>query len=99
MHPEYFGNHIDEIKFIIKNIPLGSIMVMGANKDSLKISYNGVDYIKFKDAQFIEEINNNRLKNLIVYGRANLNNFMGRISVQVFIDDYEFEKDNRKYDF
>ena len=99
MHPEYFGNHIDEIKFIIKNIPLGSIMVMGANKDSLKISYNGVDYIKFKDAQFVEEISNNRLKNLIVYGRANLNNFMGRISVQVFIDDYEFEKDNRKYDF
>ena len=98
-HPEYFGNHIDEIKFIIKNISLANIMVMGTNKDSIKISFNGIDYIKFKDLDFIDEVMNNRLKLLTIYGRANLNTFAGRTTVQMFIDDYDFEEDNSKYEF
>ena len=99
MHPEYFGNHIDEPMLIIKNIPLMSIMAMGTNKDSMKISYNGIDYVKFKDTDFVEEIQNNRTKKLTVYGRANLNEWMGKQSVQVFISDYELVEDTNKYDF
>ena len=98
-HPEYFGNHIDEIKFIIKNIPLSNVMAMGANKDSMKISCNGVDYVRFKDIDFVDAVMNNRMDKLTVYGRANLNTFAGRTSIQVFIDDYELMEDNNKYDF
>ena len=99
MHPEYFGNHIEEPVFIIKNIPLMNVQVMGTNKDSVKISYNGIDYVKFKDTDFIEEVMNDRMKKLTVYGRANLNDWMGKKSVQVFITDYELVEDNSKYDF
>ena len=74
-------------------------MPMGANKDSMKISYNGIDYVHFKDADFVEEVLKNRTQKLTVYGRANLNEFMGRTSVQIFIDDYEFEADTNKYEF
>ena len=42
---------------------------------------------------------NNRTKKLTVYGRANLNEWMGKKSVQVFITDYELVEDNSKYDF
>ena len=98
-HPEYFGNHIEEIKLVIKDIPLMNVMPMGANKDSMKISYNGIDYVRFKDADFVEEIMNDRTSKLTVYGRGNLNEFMGRKSVQVFIDDYELTKDESKYEF
>ena len=98
-HPEYFGNHIDEAYVVVKDIPLSSVMVMGTNKDSIKISYNGIDYVKFKDTDFIEEIMNNRAKKLTVYGRANLNEWMGKKSVQVFISDYELVEDTSKYDF
>lgn len=80
-HPEYFGNHIEEPMVIIKNIPLMNVMVMGASKDSIKISYNGIDYVKFKDTDFIEEVMNNRTKKLTVYGRANLNEWMGKQSI------------------
>ena len=97
--PEFFGNHIDEVKFVIKNIPLINVMAMGANKDSMKISYNDVDYVKFKDADFVEKILSNRMKRLTVYGRGNLNTFNGKTTVQVFIDDYEFMEDTSKYDF
>ena len=98
-HPEYFGNHIEEPMIVIKDIPLMNVMVMGASKDSIKISYNGIDYVKFKDTDFIEEVMNNRTKKLTVYGRANLNSWMGKESVQIFISDYELMEDNSKYDF
>jgi single-stranded-DNA-specific exonuclease len=98
-HPEFFGNHIDEIKFVIKNITLSNVMAMGANKDSMKISCNGVDYVRFKDTDFVDTVMNNRMDKLTVYGRANLNTFAGRTSIQVFIDDYELIKDENKYDF
>ena len=98
-HPEYFGNHIDEPKIIVKNIPLMSVNVMGADRSSIKISYNGIDYVKFKDTAFIEEVMNNRMKKLTIYGRANLNEWMGKKSVQCFIDDYELVEDTSKYEF
>ena len=98
-YPEFFGNHIEEVKFIIKNISLANIMTMGANKDSIKISYNGVDYIHFKDLDFVEEIFHNRTKTLTIYGKANLNTFAGKTSIQVFIEDYDFEENPNRYDF
>lgn len=99
-HPEYFGNHIDEIKVVIKNISLASIMTMGTNKDSMKISFNGVDYVKFKDVDFIQDVMENRMKKLTVLARPNLNTFMGKTSIQCLISDYEFEDDDSsKYDF
>ena len=98
-HPEYFGNHIEEPMIVVKNIPLMSVMAMGTNKDSMKVSYNGIDYVRFKDDNFVEEVMNNRTKKLTVYGRANLNEWMGKKSVQVFITDYELVEDMNKYDF
>jgi single-stranded DNA-specific DHH superfamily exonuclease len=101
-HPEYFGNHIEEVRFIIENIPLMSVMPMGTNKDSMKISFNGIDYIRFKDINFTEGVFNNRLKKLTAYGRVNLNTFAGHTTTQVFIDDYDLDNppdDPHKYDF
>lgn len=100
-HQDYYGNGIDEPRFIVKNIELSNVLVMGTNKDSIKISYNGIDYVKFKDEDFIENVMNNRTKILTVYGRANLNTFNGKTSVQCFIDDYEFEEKSNedKYAF
>lgn len=98
-HPEFFGNHIDEIKVVLKNISLANISLMGANKDSIKISFNGVDYVHFKDSDFIDQIMDNRTKTLTVLARININEWMGHTSLQCFIDDYTLEEDSHKYDF
>lgn len=98
--PELFGNGIDEVKIIITDIPLSNLMVMGTDKSSIKISFNNVDYVKFKDLDFIEEVMNNRQKKITIKGRFNLNNWQGHKSLQVFIEDYDFqEEDNSRFDF
>ena len=97
-HPEYFGNHVDEIMIVLTNISLAHIMVMGQNKDCMKISYNNIDYVKFKDVDFIEQIQNNRDKTLTVVGKLNLNTFNGKTTTQVLINDYELISEN-KYEF
>lgn len=98
-YPQFFGNHIDEVKIVIKNISLANIMAMGEGKTSMKISYNGVDYVRFKDESFVQDIMANRMKLLTTYGRVNLNTFAGKTSIQIFIDDYELVDDTHKYDF
>ena len=73
---------------------------MGADKSSIKISSNYVDYIKFKDLDFIEEVMSNRQKKITIKGRFNLNNWQNHKSLQVFIEDYDFqEEDNSRFDF
>lgn len=98
-HPEFFGNHIDEVTLVIKDIPLMSVMVMGTNKDSVKISYNNVDYVKFKDEEFIKKIMDDRTKKLTIYGRPLLNVWQGKTTVQCVISDYELKDDDNKYEF
>lgn len=98
-HPEYFGNHIEDIRLVITNIPLMKVMPMGANRDSVKVSYNDIDYVRFKDSKFLNDVMANRTKKLTVYGRPNLNTFNGCTNVQIFIDDYELMEDTSKYDF
>lgn len=101
-HPELFGNGIDEVKVVITDIPLSNVLVMGADKSSIKINSNSIDYVRFKDLDFIEEVMNNRQKKLSVYGRLNLNSWGGRKpSLQIFIDDYDFqeEDDDSRFDF
>lgn len=97
-HPDYYGNGVDEPHIIIKHIPLRNILTMGANKDSMRITANGIDFVHFKDADFVDKISMNRTDLLTVYGRANLNTFNGTTSIQCFIDDYEFEAED-KYAF
>ena len=92
-----FGNGVDEVKIVVKNIPTSSLFVMGATKDSAKISYNGVDYVRFKDLDFIERAKD--WNKVDIYGKININEYMGRKSLQFFILDYEKSKDENRYEF
>ena len=48
----------------------------------------------------IERIMQNRQKKITITGRFNLNNWQGHKSLQVFIEDYEFqEEDDSRFDF
>lgn len=81
----------EEPYIVIKDIILSptEIQLMGTNKDSVKFSVSGVDFVKFKDTEFIEKLKSMKEIKITVLGRANVNNFMGNISPQLFIEDYE----------
>lgn len=70
------------------------IQVMGKNQDTIKITKNGIAYMKFFAKDFIEEMKSypNDIK-LEVVGRANLNEWGGRVTPQIFIENCEVKED------
>jgi single-stranded-DNA-specific exonuclease len=69
-----------------------TIRIMGANKDTIRIDCNGVSFLKFKASDFIAEVQAQGGPFTIeIVGRCNLNEWGGRITPQVFIDDYDIQ--------
>ena len=70
------------------------IQIMGKNQDTVKITKNGIAYMKFFAKDFIEELKSypNDIK-LEIVGRANLNEWGGRITPQIFIENCEVKED------
>ena len=65
------------------------LQLMGANKDTVKWLHNGIWFVKFKDSDFIEVLKNLQGgQSITVLGRANVNRYMGKETLQFFITDY-----------
>lgn len=79
--------HISHIK-----VDPSNVRIMGANKDTVRIDYNGISYMKFRAGDLIEELQNNSDSiEMEVVGRANLNEWGGKYTPQLFIDDYDIK--------
>lgn len=96
---EIWGQGIEEPLIAIENIHLtkNDVQAIGANKDTVKFTVNGITYIKFKDENLLEKLTKNLTMTVTVLGRANLNDFMGNITPQIFIENYEIH--DTTYDF
>lgn len=74
------------------------VSFIGANKDTVKFSYNGVSFVRFKDMNFVKSIK--EMKNgfaITVLGKANVNEWNGTTTPQIFVDDYSIR--DTTYDF
>lgn len=72
-----------------------NVRVMGANKDTLRIDFNGIPYVRFHAKELISELavlGNKATLNLV--GKPNLNEWMGRTSPQMFIEAYQILDNN-----
>lgn len=72
------------------------VQIMGKNSDTIKVVKNGVAYMKFFAKDMIEEIKaiqGDDIK-IEVVGKANLNMWMGTVTPQIFIENYEIKEDN-----
>lgn len=73
------------------NVNPAGYMLMGADKSSIKIkTADGVDFVIFKDPDLAEKLQNmaGQLR-LRIIGEPSINEFNGRVSVQVMVKDYE----------
>ena len=75
-------------------VPQSNIQIIGKNNDTLKFDINGVTYIKFFAKDMIEQIRGLDTISIEIIGKANINEFMGKITPQIMINDYEI-KDGR----
>ena len=66
--------------------------VMGKNKDTLKINIGGIDYIKFRATDLIEELQSApSTVQIEMVCKANVNEWMGMRKPQMFIEDCEIK--------
>ena len=87
-----WGNGLPRPTFAFDfNFNSAEVQLMGANKDSVKIKHDGVDFVLFKNqevAKKLQELNSGHIQ---IVGAPNLNEWMGRQSIQIIIDDIEIE--------
>lgn len=90
----YWGKDVDESFIAIRNLTVTKDMVtlMSANKNpTLKITLpNRISIIKFSSSQEEYEMFDNVQVDII--GKCNKNEWLGNITPQIFIEDYEFKE-------
>ena len=65
---------------------------MGKQKNTLKITSNGISFIKFKeDVNKLQNLCTNTTKDITIIGTFDVNEWNGRIFPQVKIVDYDFK--------
>ena len=95
-HEDIWGQGNPEVLLHIKdiNITKNDIRIMGKNSDTIKIEKFGIAYMKFHAKDMIQELAQYDSVKLEVVGRANLNEWGGYQTPQIFITNYQIE-DNK----
>ena len=88
-----YAQQNDEPLIYIDNIYIDTkdVKIMGKNADTVKIEKNGISYMKFHAKDFLQDLAKYDTMKLEVVGRANINNWMGNYTPQIFIEDYEIK--------
>lgn len=91
-----YGQDIPESKVVVKDIALDnvSVQLLGEAKGhpTIKISLpSGVDIMKFKSSRKEFEEWTSGEKKLTIVGKCSKNSWMGNITPQILIDDFELE--------
>ena len=92
-HEDIWGQGNPEPLIHIKdiNITKNDVRIMGKNSDTVKIEKFGVAYMKFHAKDFIQELAQYDSIKLEIVGRANLNEWGGYQTPQIFITNYQID--------
>ena len=89
---DIWGNGLPRPVFAFDfNFNRTEVQLMGATGDSIKIKHDGVDFVIFKNpevARKLQEVSNGHIQ---IVGSPSLNEWMGRQSIQIMIDDINVE--------
>ena len=89
---DIWGNGLPRPVFAFDfNFNRTEVQLMGATGDSVKIKHDGIDFVIFKNpevARKLQEVSNGHIQ---IVGSPSLNEWMGRQSIQIMIDDINVE--------
>ena len=90
-----WGQQNDEPIIIVKDITLDvkDVQAIGSYKDTLKFTFNGITYVKFKAKALLDELFLKSGKiNITIAGRGNINNWGGKSTPQILLDEMEIKE-------
>ena len=95
-HNNIWGQHNNEPMIHVTDININSsdVQIMGKNQDTIKILKNGIAYMFFKCKDRINEFKQFKQMKINVVGRANMNEWMGNYTPQIFVSDFEISDDS-----
>lgn len=95
-YSQVWGQNNNEVLIYVKNIHIktSDIEIMGKNSNTLKFNYCGISYIKFFATDLIEELEDKGEIVINLVGKPNLNEWMGRYTPQIMIEDLEWKRDS-----
>lgn len=96
---DIWGQGCQKPMMYIENLPIneGTVQILGRYNDTLKITYNGVSYMKFFAKDIIPQFLENYGKSVSLVGAPSINSYNGHSSPQVDIKDYEFTESEESY--
>lgn len=90
-YPELWGQGNPEPLIYVHDLYIlpSEVQIIGSKKDTLKIEKNNVIFMKFHANEMIEQLNKCNEIKMNVVGRANINEWMGNETAQIFIENWE----------
>lgn len=90
-HNDIWGQHNNEpmIHIMDINVTPSDIQIMGKNQDTVKVMKNGIAYMFFKCKDRIDEFKKYKQMKIDLVGRANMNEWMGNFTPQIFVSDFD----------
>ena len=85
------GNPEPLIHIMDINLTKRDISIIGKNQDTVRIEKFGIIYMQFHAKEMIQKLAEYDSIKLEVVGRANLNEWMGNYTPQIFITNYQIE--------
>ena len=94
-HDDLYGNSIPQPKFAIdRYITKEDVVLMGKDKSSIKINCGEISLVAFKNYDWVQKISSfDGIAKLTIVGRPQLNEWRGKSSIQIIIDDLDLTCD------
>ena len=92
-YEDIWGQNNEIPRILVKNIEItpNEIQVLGRNQDTVKFHKWGIDYIKFTCKDLVPKLKKHNSMILTVYGKPMINEYMGRTTPQIQIEDINIE--------
>lgn len=89
---KYWGQGNPQPVIAVENVRPQDISIIGSNADTLRFTYNGTTFVKFKCKELIEKIRYIKDEYFFnIIGKANINRWGGRETPQILIDELEIK--------
>lgn len=96
---DLWGNDVNEPTAVAEKIYVNryDLVTMGTNKDTVKFTKNNVEFIRFKDPNFIDELKQYANFEITVYGKLSRNEFRGKVTGQFLIEDWDIKDTSNEF--